>query len=629
MPIVGLIKRFRFEELARVIRHAFQRFPLATVFVFLLFILTVLHTHGVKILSDGQTGRLTLFLMQGIVFSAAAQIFSESKGLARGRKAALLLGGGALIALGAWGPEYTYPMSLYVTAALTLSLTFAPYIGRTATEDSVWYYNYLNVLTVVMGGISALVFSLGLCAALASVKYLFELHGISGNVYEDFWTAGWFFLLPIFVLAQWADKFDFEKQDCTYHKGIYFIANYLTVPLAFTYMFILYAYLGKIGLHWELPRGNLAYMVSGFGTLGILTCLAVYPIRETGTQPLREFYKYFFYILIVPIFLLALGIYTRVHQYGLTEERYALVIAWLWFAGLTALYTLRRVHAHIKHIPMLLCVFLLLASGGPWGAYSLSVSSQVGRLGGLLAQAGVIGKDGRVQKAPAQISFATRKSVSSVMDYLYNHHALGEIRAWTAPFQLKLKKNSAYGGFCAFDIVCDYGSYGSDNVKMIMKAWGIPYIYGSGFDGIATDFNAYLPVSSNGNLIKAAPYEYIMPLQSMYCTYGENTLQKFAYKEAGKTVQAATVTLANSDFTLRLQGGKKVVFALQPLADSLYKRNITAVPDDMSHVMVMRQSADGIKAMLRIRGLQGTLDKGHVRITHLSAVLLFTPPPPQ
>ncbi len=591
----------------------------------MLFILTVLHTHAVKILSDEQTGRLTLFLMQGIVFSAAAQIFSESKGLARGKNAALLLGGCGLIALGAWGPEYTYPTSLYVTAALALSLTFAPYIGRAATEDSVWYYNYLNVLTVVMGAISALVFSLGLCAALASIKYLFELHGISDNIYTDFWTAGWFFLLPIFVLAQWADKFDFEKRECSYHKGIYFIANYLTVPLAFTYMFILYAYLGKIGLHWELPRGNLAYMVSGFGTLGILTCLGVYPIRETGTQPLREFYKYFFYILIVPVFLLALGIYTRVHQYGLTEERYALVIAWLWFAGLTALYTLRHSRAHIRHIPMLLALLLLLASGGPWGAYSLSVSSQVGRLGGMLAKAGVIGKNGQVQKAPVQVSFATRKSVSSVMDYLYNHHALGKIDAWTAPFHLKLKKNGAHDGFCAFDLVCDYGSYGSDNVKMIMKAWGIPYTYGFGPPAPNTDFNAYLPAPSEGNLIKAAPYEYVVYMQPLYCACGENTLRKLVYKEDGQTAQTVTLELTKGDFTLRMADGKKAVFDLQPLAKELYQRNITAVPDDMAQMMVLRAQTDGIKAMLRIQGLNGMVDKDHVTITQLRAVILFTP----
>ena len=178
--------------------------------------------------------------------------------------------------------------------------------------------------------------------------------------------------------------------------GFIFIANYLLVPLCLIYMFILYAYFAKILFQGQLPRGNLAYMVTGFGFIGVLTHLAVYPMRETGTRLLQQFYNHFYTIAIVPILLLAFGLYTRISEYGLTEDRYALVICCLWLSGLSVIYVAYRRLAHIKYIPMILCVLSLIAATGPLSAPWLSVNSQVHQLRIKLTNVGVLDQKGHV-----------------------------------------------------------------------------------------------------------------------------------------------------------------------------------------------------------------------------------------
>lgn len=103
------------------------------------------------------------------------------------------------------------------------------------------------------------------------------------------------------------------------------LINFILSPALILYTLIVYAYLISILVDFELPRGNVSFVVVPYISLGIL-CIALRSLLE---KPKWQYlYHYFNYLAIMPLGLLWLGIYQRIAQYGLTESRiYLLSIA--------------------------------------------------------------------------------------------------------------------------------------------------------------------------------------------------------------------------------------------------------------------------------------------------------------
>jgi hypothetical protein len=610
MPITAFFKRFHLEELVRILTHSYKRFPLPTFLAIASFLLLIAKAHGMPVLDGDALARTLFFFMQGFLYAVSIQVYAESRGLNSAKTAGLILGGYIVLAISVFFPERLSDTHAITTLALALSVIFAPYVYRKSTEDSFWYYNYLNFITLVMAGISALILCLGFSAIIGSVQYLFEI-SILRQLYGDLWMFGGSLFIPLYFLSQLPKQFDFEKQQCVTPKGIYFIANYLLVPLCLIYMFVLYAYFLKIVLQWSLPRGNLAYMVTGFGIIGILTHLIVYPMQEGGTRLLREFYQHFYKILVVPIVLLAVGIYTRIDQYGLTEERYMVALCLVWFSGLSALYISSPRKAHIKYVPMTLCILALLAIVGPWSAVSLSTTSQLHRLEALLLKTGIIGIDGKVNKASKDISFDDLKNISSLVDYFAEHDRLDKISAWTLLPQEKAAQKHYYPQ------------------QKIFAAWGIEYVGRWQRNSAKPQneaFNVSVPstVQSANDLVRVAPYEYYTYLQAFIPSYGW-TQQKI-YVENGKEILNTSFALSrDGNFSLALADGRKVVFPLQPLIEKLYKQKIPHPSEEHVSMMTLHKSENGINILLRIASLNSQLEGGHLVLTGANIAVFFTP----
>jgi hypothetical protein len=126
--------------------------------------------------------------------------------------------------------------------------------------------------------------------------------------------------------------------------------------------------------------------------------------------------------------MLLLAILKRISQYGITENRYYLLVLTFWLAFITAYGLLSKKKA-IKIIPVTLCIVTLVTSVGPWGAYGVSRFSQKNRLEGLLKTNGLLVDDTLVP-ASADISGDDLKEISASLDYLIERHGLGTVSQW-------------------------------------------------------------------------------------------------------------------------------------------------------------------------------------------------------
>jgi hypothetical protein len=122
----------------------------------------------------------------------------------------------------------------------------------------------------------------------------------------------------------------------------------------------------KIILSSNWPKGWVSYLVIGFSTAGILALLLVWPLQSNDRfKWIKAYVKYFFMALFPLILMLAFAIYIRVKDYGITENRYFIMVLALWLF-VNAIYFLLSTVKNIKVIPMSLffvALYLDLALG--------------------------------------------------------------------------------------------------------------------------------------------------------------------------------------------------------------------------------------------------------------------------
>ncbi len=168
-----------------------------------------------------------------------------------------------------------------------------------------------------------------------------------------------------------------------------------------------------------------------FGAIGTLSYLVAYPWREVGYRPLRWFISSWFWLMIVPTLLLVLAVHQRISEYGVTPDRYCLVLFAIWMAGLVVYLGATRGRMDLRVIPVSLGIGLILSSVGPWSAAAVSVRSQLVQLQKALSEKSLL-SDGRLRLDPPSMATFTRavssnKSITSIVKELYDLDALDRL----------------------------------------------------------------------------------------------------------------------------------------------------------------------------------------------------------
>lgn len=302
-----------------------------------------------------------------------------------------------------------------VICALLLFLMFAPYVGG-GDDTSFWFYNRTLWFGVVVSYLALMLFAGSVSLAFYAIDELFNIH-ISGKLYGYIWSFAAVVLGPVYALSWVPKTFEFTKEDCDDPPGLKFLIDWIVVPVGFFYLAILYAYFGKIIITQEIPKNQLVWLITGFISSGIVTYLIAWPMRNEGSLQVRTFYKVFFPAMVVPIGFLAYAIWVRIDDYGLTEQRYLVVMAILWFAFLAVSNSLVR--TPIKVLPMTLVPLLLFVSVGSWSYYKLPQKDQYNRLVILLEENNLL-VDGEIKavNSPSDVSIENRISITNIIKYL-------------------------------------------------------------------------------------------------------------------------------------------------------------------------------------------------------------------
>jgi hypothetical protein len=211
-------------------------------------------------------------------------------------------------------------------------------------------------------------------------------------------------------------------------KAFRILVQYILVPLVVLYLSILYIYLAKILLMFDLPKGNVSIWILVFCTLGILTILLAEPFRNMESNWVGKFAKIFYWLMLPLLVMLWIAICTRVLAYGLTESR-ALVLylaIWLTFISLYNGFYKRR---SLLAFPISLFIITFLYQwGGPLSAHSISFKSQSRRTEEIMSRDKV-----------------DEQELRSQLYYMYYYQS--EHTDWFESNQLPLKEQDGLGSY--------------------------------------------------------------------------------------------------------------------------------------------------------------------------------------
>ena len=384
---------------------------------------------------DQEAFNLFMSALLGLPVFTAITVFCESRNWAPARYYSLL--GVAAIFLGTYyrylptGPglieEIEYPRFLLLMLIAHLAASFAPYLGKYSVKDF-WEYNRQLFAFFITAAVFSTIIWGGLAAAILAVNELFNLN-IDEKIYGHLFAAISGFFTTSFFLHHFPKDFEFEESEYTYHQLFRSLCKFVLIPIVALYFIILYVYGAKILFSWTLPKGWVSGLVLGFSIAGILTYLLSYMLPKQDDSPVvQQYHRWFWPVLLPLVLLLFVAVGRRIGDYGITESRFLAAHAGLWllFCGL---YFVISKSDNIKIVPTSLAAFALVATLGPFNAFSVSQRSQVSELQELLEK-NRRWEDGRFKESLRDVSEVDADRIYSVLRYLERRKALHRIDSW-------------------------------------------------------------------------------------------------------------------------------------------------------------------------------------------------------
>ncbi|KLD98988.1 DUF4153 domain-containing protein [Aliarcobacter butzleri] len=242
---------------------------------------------------------------------------------------------------------------------------------------------FLNwAINIVQSAIVSLIFGiflfLSLSLAITSIATLFGLEIFGLTIYLAIIVYG-IFCTHYFLLSLDKNPQNFEPNLIFYNKmGTYF-SKYILTTIAIVYSLILLGYIIKILLLQEWPNGIVVWLSLTFAIFSLITYIFWTPYKN-------RYKKLLIFVALIQLSLLFIAIYMRIAQYGLSTNRYMVVMAGICIVG-AFLYILLYKKYKYEHIFLFFATFLFISQYGyKINSYYINDITQLNRLKELLSQ---------------------------------------------------------------------------------------------------------------------------------------------------------------------------------------------------------------------------------------------------
>ena len=184
----------------------------------------------------------------------------------------------------------------------------------------------------------ALIIWVTLWAIVASISYIFDIwkENTADLILITQALAFALYLPLLFVLFKGRNTGESGQASAP----LRFLLNYVLTPALMIYTVILYLYMLKILVTFELPKGQIAYLVTAFVSAFFILKGSQFFIKR---RMYNWFYKQASWITLPTLALCWIGVVYRINEYGFTEPRVYLIAVVSILTITALLFMFRRI----------------------------------------------------------------------------------------------------------------------------------------------------------------------------------------------------------------------------------------------------------------------------------------------
>ena len=285
--------------------------------------------------------------------------------------------------------EHTYVLvtGLFIYTTVFLSIFIAPFFKQ-KDENGFWVFLMKNAKAAVIASAISAVLLIAIEGLLLGFFNLFDIK-VSDKpfIYSAIICSCTIF--PILFFSGIPSIDECLQEAPALNKFQTSANKFLFLPVISLYIILLYAYIAKIIIQWEMPKGMVSYLVSASMMLMLLRVTLTLPER---INPKPSFEKTLLKILpaacIPLVILMSVGIMRRISDYGISEDRYYIAAVNIFYYIIIAILLIDKIKCKSRYIAIVFCSMFFILTNGPLSAINVTHRVWINSIETALAEEG-------------------------------------------------------------------------------------------------------------------------------------------------------------------------------------------------------------------------------------------------
>ena len=417
------------ENVKKLLLHfksGFERFPVTIILAFMHFI-TGVYIAEVRSFQSDEFVEVNLLLFGSIFITAMFEMlyekyfYKKNRWLVRGAYSVLTFVVSVIFYVEYLRTNDYYNIYYFTLIPISMVLfLLIPILRKKESREKYLQSVFSNFVTT---GIFAAVLWIGIEIILATVNYLFFYSGDS--LFFRLTTYSFWFITEVFgasLFLSLLKKPDDNLENYEFPFIFNLLIKFVIIPLIIIYTGVLYIYMAKVIISMHLPKGLISHLVLWYTAFSVFIMILITPFTQKD-KFFENFKKYFPYFSIPLIFASLFAVFQRTYQYGITENRYYVLISIFWLLFCMILY-IRKMNITGIFISLITC--LVISVYTPLSAKNVSNFSQSQRLKRMLVKYGAL-KDGKISKITQKLNNSEGSQIYTTLQYISDNSTIAKL----------------------------------------------------------------------------------------------------------------------------------------------------------------------------------------------------------
>ena len=280
--------------------------------------------------------------------------------------------------------EATY-IFFYTTAFL--SIFIGPFFKQ-KNENGFWVFMTKTVKAFVIAVAITFVLHMAINLLLFGFSALFDIK-IAARPYMYATIICSCTAFPILFFSGIPSIDDCLEEVPVLNKFTTSTTRFLHIPVLSLYILLLYAYIVKAILQWEMPKGMVSFLVSASMIIMLSLVTLMYPTRLNPTASFEKKLLKIFPAACIPlVILMSVGLLRRISDYGISEGRLSVVAINIFFYIIIAILLAPKIICKSRYIAIVFCAMFLIVTNGPLSVFNITHRVWMGSIKTALAEQG-------------------------------------------------------------------------------------------------------------------------------------------------------------------------------------------------------------------------------------------------